>query len=282
MENGKFTCPKCGYTWTPRVYPPNWCPKCRRSISEKAKKAIIEINRRCLLKKIKDVQKFESMWQAKVPGREIAKEFNIKPIQVYLIRLALGLPPRPRGGSGNWLRYYIKKKAEENEKAVIDFLKECGGYCELQTLYARFPIGAIKRLLHKKLIFRIAFNLGRTHGSYKRGVHKDVFNESVVGKTFICVDRTAVVRLMCKALKKPKDANIQKTTTAFLRRYLTEAEKFAVLWKLGVRRFNRSQVKRSIQIDGIIKPTLGKLGGEEWGKLSAAAVDEKATEELLE
>jgi len=258
IEGKEFTCPKCGYTWKPRkVYPPNWCAnrKCGKPLTEEAERRALQNRMKSALRKIEDKEKFITMWEAGAGIEEIAKEFDINAWEVVSARMALKLAPRPR--ARGWIRYK-KKEAESNNRKVINVLKKCGGYCELKKLYAHVPYTAVRRLLNRRLIFKIEFNLGRSSGAYKRNIHKHIFKKEVLmpnnWKTFICVDRTAVVRVLGKFLQKPKDEHIQATITSFLRNYLSDAEKFAVLWKLGVRKFSSAQIKRSIQIDGIIGP----------------------------
>jgi len=257
----QFTCPYCGYTWTPKTYPPNYCAnkKCSKPLSEKAKRKTLLSMERWALRKIGDAKRFAELWNSGASYEELKKEFKVKKAEIYYASKALNLKRRPRGGSDIGFIMHNKKRAEENERRVLAFLKKCGGYCELRKLYSHVPKDAVKRLLYDRRIYRITFALGRTTGTYKRGNREEIFKKEALsqnrGKTFICDSRTSVIRLMYNYLKKPKDRTTQKILSAFLRRYLSCAEKFAVLWHLGVRSFDTSRVKRSIQIDGIIGPS---------------------------
>lgn len=258
-----YTCPHCSHQWKPRVYPPNWCPnrKCGKPLSEDAKRKSNLTRQRCALSRIKDTRTFEKLWNAGVPTIELSQKFNVSTLYIHYAAKALNLRRRPRG---HGLRLYCKKKAEESERRVFEFLRKHGGYCELKKLCSVVPADAIERLLYKRRIFKIAFELGRSQGRYKRNVKRFIFKKSVMRKggfkTFICDSRTSVVRVMNRYLKKPKNSHIQRVLTSFLRQYLSEAERCAVLWHLGVRKFDASQIKRSIKIDGIIGPSRPRTG----------------------
>lgn len=81
-----------------------------------------------------------------------------------------------------------------------------------------------------------------------------IFSDGFFGKTFICVDRTAMVRIAFDACKKPENVTDARILSTFLRGKLTDAEKIAVLWRLGQRKWHRSRVKSSIQVDGVVMP----------------------------
>jgi len=200
-----------------------------------------------------DEQKLINLWKSDKMIKEIAKELNVRESSVSYLGRRLNLPKKSS------FHYRLMKEYEEK---VLTFLKEKDGICELKEMFCHFTRLTIKRLIYKRKIFKITFNLSRSSGPCKRNILTEIFNKSYSLKTFICLDRTAVIRLMTKALIPPKNSQIQKITTSFLRKYLTEAEKIAVLWKLGVRKW--SQVKSNIQIDGTIIPTkkflLKKLG----------------------
>lgn len=92
-------------------------------------------------------------------------------------------------------------------------------------------------------------------GGYKRKIQHEIFKDDYLGKFYYYINRTALVRLLCKALHKPVTKTHQKILTHWLKKHLTEAERIAVLWNLGVRSWKKDDVKTSIQIDGIVKPS---------------------------
>lgn len=121
--------------------------------------------------------------------------------------------------------------------AVIGFLKSNGGFCRKSELLARFPRDTVQMLLVERTLFEVRFTLKRGTGKYLRKIHHLIFGEEFSKKTYVCLGRTGVVRLMRKALRKPENAGVRKTMTRFLSRYLTRAERVAVLWSLGIRNF---------------------------------------------
>jgi len=197
---------------------------------------------------------FKKMWlDVEVTPKQIAEHFACAREYVHHKRVDLGLPVKGTRGFG--LAQYEKRIGEQNAQRLLKSLKEKGGFCSFQTLQSQFSSTLIERLKHDWRLFVVHFNLGRGTGVNVMRKKQDlIFTEPYMGKCFVCDSRTAVVRLMCQALKKPETEHLQKTTTNFLKRYLTRAERCAVLWKLGKRNWDRSQVKSSIQIDGILKP----------------------------
>jgi len=91
-------------------------------------------------------------------------------------------------------------------------------------------------------------------GTGKRNNDTVILEEKYREKTYICLDRTAFVRLMTHAVKKPTNPINQRVLTYFLNRHLTHAETLAILWMKGIRHFKHSQRKRNIQINGIYFP----------------------------
>jgi len=269
MTSNEFTCPHCGYTWTPRTYPPNFCAKCNKALSKEAKRKKYEQALRCAVKKASRILELWSEKQRRcfselatdsaTSTKELCRQFNISLFNYYQLKKILDLPKRSKGGG-----WAISKKSlgAENEQRILKYLQSVGGTCELKKLNEAFPPTAIQRLLYKRRIFKVQFDLGRQPGGYKRNILHLLFKEEYAPnfrkgrgiKSFVCLSRTAVVRLMCKALIKPENQHIQKILTSFLRRYLSKAEQIAVLWNLGVRSFSDSQIKRNMKIDGILGP----------------------------
>ena len=204
--------------------------------------------------KIKDEEKFKEMWlNDEITPKEIAEHFKVSRDHVHYKRRVLGLPLK--GTQGFAWGEHMKALGEETEKKILEFLEKKGGFCRMQVLVSKFRSSTMTRMGRQRRIFVVAFNFGRGTGvSAMRNKHGLIFKEPYIFKTYVCNSRTAIIRLMSQALKKPDTEQLQKTVTSFLRGYLTDAERFAVLWKLGIRKWERSQVKSSIQIDGIIKP----------------------------
>jgi len=254
-----FTCPHCGYVWVPKIRPPNYCAKCSMPLSRWAKEVARERAKRSALRKISDVEKFKEMWLDGENYERIAEAFGLNKAEVYFATVALGLPRR---GKGFWLMKYWERKKEEDRERVIEFLREKGGYCTYREAIENLSRGAIQDLLLERVIFKVSFSLRRGAGAYKRRIEHKIFKEDFVPKairgegikSFLCLGRTGVVRLMQKALRTPENVHVQKTLTAFLRQYLTEAERVAVMWHLGV--YGVSPKKRSVRIFGTIPPVL--------------------------
>lgn len=100
-------------------------------------------------------------------------------------------------------------------------------------------------------IVKIAFT--RMHGNKARRLREAVlFKPEYARKAFVCLNRTAVVRLLMKGLKTPESMHHQKAITMFLREEcnLTDAEVVAVLWKLGVRNWHRDKTRGNIRVCG--------------------------------
>jgi hypothetical protein len=210
------------------------------------------------VKKISDTEKFKGMWlNDEITTKEIADHFKIGRAYVHQKRTDLGLPPKGTKGFawGERMRELHKAQQEETDKNLLQFLKEKGGFCPFRDIKLKFHSNVIQRLALQEYVFVIAFNLGRGTGvSRMRNRYSLIFKEPYIFKSYVCNSRTAIIKLMFQALKKPETRELLVTLTSFLRGYLTDAERFAVLWKLGIRKWSRSQVRSSIQIDGVIKP----------------------------
>ena len=83
-----------------------------------------------------------------------------------------------------------------------------------------------------------------------------LFKAGYINKKFICLNRTERVRLASQAIIKPEDFRLRHSLTSWLHSSFSDAETCAILWKLGERKFNPCTSKPSIQIDGVIKPSL--------------------------
>lgn len=232
----RYTCPYCGFTWIPRVPLPNYCAGCKKPISEEAKAKARESRIRYYLiyalRKVKDVEKFKELWMSGATNTQIARELGIHPCLVYFAARALNLPKkprRPRTLNPEWrekiaqrMRELHQRRREEAERRVLEWLGENGGYCLYKEARKALPCYVIRRLFYKGRVFKVRFI------RYQR-----IFKEEYRCKTFLCAGRDAVVRLLINALKKPENKGDKKLLTKFLKLYLTEAERLAVMEKLG-------------------------------------------------
>jgi len=123
---------------------------------------------------------------------------------------------------------------------VLKTLMDHGGYCNISEL----PSDTVRQMLYAEMVFAVQF----PHEKWSRGTskkrRKKVFRpmsrfvrDEYRGKVYVCDSRTAVVRLMMKTLRKPQNPQERTVLTLFLREYLSEAERIAVLWNLGVRKY---------------------------------------------
>jgi len=227
----RYTCPYCGFTWIPRVSPPNYCAGCKKPVSEeakaKARESRIRYNLIYALRKVKDVEKFKKLWMSGATNMQIAQEFGIHPRLVYFAARALNLPKKPlnpkwREKLSQRMKEFHQRRREEAERRVLEWLGENGGYCLYKEARKALPCYVIRRLLYKGRVSKVRF----IH--YQR-----IFKEEYRCKTFLCAGREAVVRLLLNALKKPENKGDKKLLTRFLKLYLTEAERLAVMKKLG-------------------------------------------------
>jgi len=215
-------------------------------------------------RKIVDVEKFKEMYVSGVPAEEIADYFGVAKLTVYSKASILGLKrKRGRGPHPVWLIKKYKRAALENEEKVIVFLRKVGGFCELNELRSNVPKLAMKRLFFKRRIFRVTFCLGYLAGSYKRWMGEKIFKPEYHGKTYICLGRTGVVRLMMQALILPENRYERKTLVTFLKRYLTEAEWIAVMFKLGDKKWRGDRIRGNIRVDGLYVPRVFNLSRDE-------------------
>jgi len=192
-----------------------------------------------------DNNKLTDMWFKHYSCEEIARNFDCSVTGVQQARKRLGLPNR-------WKSYCNLK----NEKLVIEKLEgREGNYYEYKDLSKSHLYRAVKHLLTKRQIHKVCFmlktgkNIGRRGAAYP----EEIFNKEFLHKSFICLNRTSLIRLVSKSCKKPDTREKFHILTNFLRKFLTEAERCAVLWKLGVRRWDSAMVKKgSIQVDGVV------------------------------
>ena len=135
------------------------------------------------------------------------------------------------------------------EERILDFLQSKGGCCERRELN-KHSIRTLSWMFTDNQIVRITF--ARMDGNKARRLREAVlFKPEYARKTFVCLNRTAVVRLLMNGLKLPEDMHHQKAITQFLRECnLTDAEVVAVLWKLGARNWHRDKTRGNIRICG--------------------------------
>lgn len=195
-----------------------------------------------------DYKKFKKMWFGNNPARTIAKEFDIGILYVYVLRKKLFLPARVRERTRN----VIKK--------IFDCLKnQPKNYIETSELKKHVSPGIVSRLIRKRKIFKVHLALSKGSGSYVRFSHDSMFKKEVYLKTFICLDRTAVVRLLIESCIYPEKTGERAIFTHFLKQNLSETERCAVLFKLGKRKWGPSSTKQSIQVNGVLIPTKRKI-----------------------
>ena len=218
-------------------------------------------------RKIVDVEKFKEMYASGVPVEEIAKFFGVTKEYVKVKAQLLGVRRGFRPTKGVYPPWLKKWRIEQRKKKIgqaIKILEENGGYCPIRLLQKEVGVRVVKELLFRRIMFRVEFVLGHVQGSYKRGMQHKIFRPEFYRRTYICLGRTGVVRLMMKALLPPEDSHVQKSLSSFLRKYLTEAERVAVLFHLGVRDWRRNRLrKKTIRIDGIYVPRVFNLSRDE-------------------
>jgi len=190
-----------------------------------------------------DYKKFKEMWFKGDSAKTIAKEFDIGFTYVHILRKKLFLPTRPN------------QRSVKVEKKIIDRLKETPkNYIEFSKLKKDITPSIISRLVRKRIIFRVCFDLSKGAGDYKRFSHDSMFEKEVYLKTFICLDRTAVVRLLIDSCIYPEKTGERTIFTHFLKQNLSEAERCAVLFKLGKKKWYQNSTKQSIQVNGVLFP----------------------------
>ena len=140
-----------------------------------------------------------------------------------------------------------------SEEKIFGFLNNTEhGYAKINEMPL---VSLIQQLVTARCLIRVQMSFKKGVGKWpKRREERTYFNKGFYNTTFICLNRTALVRLFMQALKKPTTFLAKKRVTSLLRRHLTHAEQIAVLWSLGKRNFPRSQRKRNIQIDEVYFP----------------------------
>ena len=186
-----------------------------------------------------DTKQLINLWYTELTVAEIAEKLGIAEPTVINWARKLNLPDRR------------KLRSRYNEQRLMDFLVEHGGVCELAEEKKVVADCVISRLLLKKRIYKITFQVKGRHNKYKT---KDLFKRPYVKKSFLCINRTCLLRLLFEAIKPPVNKYMRKVLTTYLKRFLTEAERIAVLWHLGIRNWRHDVVKPSIRINGILIP----------------------------
>ena len=213
-----------------------------------------------LLKKPKklvtvDNKKFAEMWTAGITGSEIAKELGISKQSVYPKRQHLGLPKRRKESTYSLKRWeYDRNRTIKAKLRIVECLKKHDGYASCSQLEKIVSMSTVRKMWRRNRLIRIKLCRGATTGDYKRHITNHIFKSVYAKKTYYCLNKTALIRLLRVALKKPATKELQRSLTVFLNKHLTAAEKFAVLWHLGIRSYAKTQVKSSIQIDGVVMP----------------------------
>lgn len=147
-------------------------------------------------------------------------------------------------------------RGAETDSFLLDLIRELGGYISINALSNLGLSQNYRRLLMRDEIgFSVLLSLKRNGVSERNWT---VFKSAYKDKTFYCTSRTGLIRLLFDAVRYPKTLKERKVLTRWLKRHLTEAERIAVLIKLGIRKFDYTTRKRNIHADGIIKP-IGRM-----------------------
>ena len=167
-----------------------------------------------------DREKFIELWNSGASVDEIAEVFGVSKSHVHFLRKRFGLEGRRS-----------TKKHEATFK-VLSFLKE-HGYCELAHLTQHVSKHSINKLVEEGAVYKVSLE-GRMGGGRKRHVKFcQIVRPEFARKTYICLNRTAIVRLLSHALMKPENSGVVRATTLFLKSLdLTAAETEAVLQML--------------------------------------------------
>jgi hypothetical protein len=193
-----------------------------------------------------DKELFAKMWLEGQPASLIAKKLHTSIPYVYFKRASLHLPMHGLGG--------VSSKPLTKAIDVISYLEQNGGYMRIHKLYEMASNALVERMVMKGELYAVNIDLGRGTGGYKRFSHEILFKEGFFPYKFICNSRSSLVRLLSDCLNKPGTSKLQHIATRFLKNQkLTNAEVIAVLWRLGCRDFSPSQIKSTIQVDGIIQ-----------------------------
>jgi len=188
-------------------------------------------------RKIRDDDEFTRLYLSDLTLREIAKKLDVSTVCVWKTSKRLGLPRRG----------HIKSRYAFDQK-LIDFLRQTEyGYALVSNISNK---RAMSRLANTGRLIRVYLSAQKGSGKFPRKDDSKYFNEGFYNQKFVCIDRTALVRLFMHALKKPETLLAKRRVTTLCKRYLTHAEWVAVLWSLGIHHFARSQLKRNMQVDG--------------------------------
>jgi len=118
-----------------------------------------------------------------------------------------------------------KLYVSEDPSRILKFLEEKGGFCELSSFPTR-----TRRLIHKLAEEGEVQKLSFKWKGRKR-LHKMIKPE-YAGKTFICSNREATIKLLSSVFKKPKSKGDAAAITSYLKALgLTSEERETVLPK---------------------------------------------------
>lgn len=168
-----------------------------------------------------NVEEFIELYKEGIPYREIAEKFGVTSVTISIWRRKLGIPAR---------HPQVFYTIEDYEK-VQNFLKANGGFAERTELLKHFPKGLLIKMLKLRLLETVVFRR-RVSSSTNRGIVREIFDPACYLKTFYCLGRTGVLRLMFRVLRAPKSHGGKMALTRFLKQYLTPAERTAVMNKI--------------------------------------------------
>jgi hypothetical protein len=168
-----------------------------------------------------DREKFMELWNSGASVDEIADFFGVNKCYVYYLRRRFGLESR------------LSVEKREAPFKILSVLQEQGGYCELTNLTQHVSKHSINKLVEEGTVYKVSFG-GRRGGGRKRHVKfYQIVRPEFARKTYICLNRTAIIRLLSHALMKPENSGVVRATTLFLKSLgLTAAETEAVIQML--------------------------------------------------
>lgn len=204
-----------------------------------SKKRLILLRHRLKNRLKIDEEEFKKVWLSDMHTDEVAKHFNLNCDYVRLLGRRIGLK-RPKTSRR------LRPTTITREK-LVEKIKKAGG--RLQFL-KNFHY----QILREGFIV-VEFNLKSPHFGSPYSRPGMIFNKKYVSKGFVVTNRTELVRLMMHGLKKIKNTHQRRSVSNFLNNnHLTEAERCAVLLKLGAVKWDKSSVRNSVQVDGTLMP----------------------------
>lgn len=185
-------------------------------------------------------KRFKEIWQTHT-YKEITKELGISVMSIHKLKVELKLPKKMK-----------LHKCQYDYPKVEETLKKNNGYLKRKDVHklAKVSTYCVEQMIKNRLLIYVNFNLGRSSGSYKRNNDDDVFNKGYFKEGYVCLDKTGLVRLMAKAMKKPNSKGTANIQTKFLKKHLTEAERLAVQIMMGKKKISNKNFQSKLLIGG--------------------------------